>query len=228
MDSFFTKCLVRLDSGTNIDLLRWMSRVNHSLQNEYDDRYYPLKVDCNIFMRILHVSPLSLDLSFRRAHISVAADFVIVGTCTQAVYARGDPLAGMRNQLTMVLGIWHPYKVATDKMWDSLLNVFWAPALHSIAPESLIYRKQPLRRHTVFFTQCRLAYPLFEAKLKDMFVNINRQPAEVRPHIKNLYHAFNFFIPAVHINLTLQCPASLLGLSTLAGTLPHALLVHDL
>jgi hypothetical protein len=55
MDGFVTKGLVRLNSGSNPDLLRWLSRINTRLTTEYDDRYMPMKVDCNIFVRLLHV-----------------------------------------------------------------------------------------------------------------------------------------------------------------------------
>jgi hypothetical protein len=113
------------------------------------------------------------------------------------LYSEDGSLDSLRTQLTMVLGLWHPFKVATDKLWTALLNVFWAPAIHSITPKTKIFRGAPLRRLTVFFTQCRLAYPTFRARLRELYHSPKSVPPEMWNHLQNLYHAFEFFIPVV-------------------------------
>ena len=115
------------------------------------------------------------------------------------VYSVGESLDGLRPQLTMVLGLWHPFKVATDKLWTALLNVFWAPAIHALTPKTKIFRGAPLRRLTVFFTQCRLAYPIFRDCLHEYYHSPSSVPKEMWNHVQNLYHAFEFFIPVVSI-----------------------------
>jgi hypothetical protein len=56
MEGFYPKNLVRLNSGANADLLKWLSRIHNRMSTEYNGKYLPLKVDCNIFNRILKVS----------------------------------------------------------------------------------------------------------------------------------------------------------------------------
>lgn len=124
---------------------------------------------------------------------------------SQAIYSVGGHLDSLRKQLVPVLGIWHPFKVGTEKIWNEYLNIFWAPAIHSISPKALIYKKQTLRQVTAFFTQCRLAYPKFKDRLESMFDALSNPFAssnlkvtkEMVPHLRNLYHVFSFFIPSV-------------------------------
>ena len=56
MEGFYPKNLVRLNSGANADLLKWLSRIHNRMSTEYTQKYLPLKVDCNIFNRILKVT----------------------------------------------------------------------------------------------------------------------------------------------------------------------------
>jgi hypothetical protein len=116
------------------------------------------------------------------------------------VYSSNNVGHSLRGQLAMVLGIWHPYKVANDKLFLAFLHTFWAPAIHAIAKDSKIFRSQSLRRLATFFTQCRLAYPAFKPELDRIVrsrTELERFPAEMRNHLLNLHHAFSFFIPAV-------------------------------
>ena len=121
--------------------------------------------------------------------------------------AKDGVLDSLRKQLIPILGIWHPFKVATEKIWNEYLNIFWAPAIHAITPSAKVMKKQSLRRLTAFFTQCRLAYPKFKDRLQLMFTascsNSSsfdpsyKVPKEMVPHLQNLYYLFTFFIPSV-------------------------------
>lgn len=114
----------------------------------------------------------------------------------------------MRKQLVPVLGTWHPFKVASDKIWSTYLNVFWAPAIHSITPNAKVFRNFTLRKLTVFFTQCRLAFPKFKERLETMFLVLNQDPKktlnprhhvprEMKNHLINFYYIFNYWLPVV-------------------------------
>ena len=133
------------------------------------------------------------------------------------MYATGNVLDSMRKQLIPVLGTWHPFKVATERIWLTYLNIFWAPALHAISPVLKLSKKQSLRKLTTFFTQLRLAFPLFKWRLKNMFLASKdpnnrsisddyRVPPKMVPHLQNLYYLFNFFIPTVKICCFLFLP----------------------
>jgi hypothetical protein len=63
MEGFFPKNLVRLNSGANADLLKWLSRIHNRMTTEYNRKYLPLKVDCNIFNRILKVQDTTIFVS---------------------------------------------------------------------------------------------------------------------------------------------------------------------
>jgi hypothetical protein len=107
----------------------------------------------------------------------------------------------MRENLCLVLGLWHPYKLAMEKLLHRHVHHFWAPAIHSINPNTRIYpKKMQLRKMTSFFNQCRLSYPLFKDKLDAIVKDVSQlhaAPAEFRHHLINLHYAFEFFIPAV-------------------------------
>jgi hypothetical protein len=56
MDGFRTRCLVRLNAGSNDDTFRYLSLLKPRLRaGVYKNRYCPLMVDCNIFDRLLRV-----------------------------------------------------------------------------------------------------------------------------------------------------------------------------
>ena len=57
MDSFYPLRLLKLNIGSNVGVVRWLSRLQHRmLHGEYKDKYVVLKVDCNIYLHVLDVS----------------------------------------------------------------------------------------------------------------------------------------------------------------------------
>jgi hypothetical protein len=112
------------------------------------------------------------------------------------VYYSSNILPHMRTLCCMTLGTWHAYKVANERLYVRYLNTVWAPALHTLSPKTIIRDKPNLTQILTLFTQARLAYPTFKARLATAIEHPTISDEE-RTHLQNLEDLFQFFIPAV-------------------------------
>jgi len=56
MEGYVPKCLVKFNIGSNVGLIRWLSRLqSRMLFGEYKGGYCAVKSDCNIFLRMISV-----------------------------------------------------------------------------------------------------------------------------------------------------------------------------
>jgi hypothetical protein len=117
----------------------------------------------------------------------------------QLIYGPEKIAQDMHNSVTLILGIWHPYKVACERLYQQFLPTVWAPIVHEIDGKSGVLYKPQLVQMVTLFTQARLAYPSFRTKLPDLVKDPHLLPVH-RTHAENLLDMFEYFIPAVRID----------------------------
>ena len=159
-------------SANNCGENKGLARVIQELERVFagtDEFYFPIKCDVNIYWRytkLLYSKQLS-EAKTRR----------------------------MRLQTCLMLGTWHPFKVACETVWKKHANTFLAPAFHALFPNALCFVKPKLVTILVMFTYLRRVYPLVRDLLKTA---ISRA---CEPRWKNnllaLQALFEYFIPVV-------------------------------
>lgn len=115
----------------------------------------------------------------------------------QMMYSPSLEVSAQRQSLVPVLGVWHPMKVAFERIHDVFLPFFWAPAMHALAPRSPIFPKtKKLQKLISFFLQVMHSYPSFQTKL-DNALNRNQLNTNQRNILLNLKDIFEYYIPSV-------------------------------
>jgi hypothetical protein len=95
-----------------------------------------------------------------------------------------------------MLELFHPFKVLLERIWaqPQFLYSFWGPFVHLIYPKSKVFKKPHLKQIEITLLCLRLAYPRIAQKLKN-FISKAEEPYV--SHARNLFIAFEFFIPMV-------------------------------
>jgi hypothetical protein len=83
-----------------------------------------------------------------------------------------------------------------EKIWaqPQLLYSFWGPFMHSIYPKTKVFKKPHLKQIEISLLCLRLAYP----RIADRLYHFIQEASEpYLSHARNLWMAFQFFIPMV-------------------------------
>ena len=100
------------------------------------------------------------------------------------------------DNFALVLGTWHPYKVAVESIFYNMLDTFLGQAFHSVFPNKKITPKPRLSHLEHFFNQLSVAYPTFRRQLLALYANCPRGHP-FKHDIQNLHDLFEFFLPLV-------------------------------
>lgn len=114
----------------------------------------------------------------------------------QFIYNPFNDLDFYRKNFVMILGTWHPYKLAVENTFFKFLPTFLGPAYHALFPESKIMFKPKLSQLEHFFSMLACAYPFFRTQLLAVFAQSNPQQ-RFYSDIQNLHDLFEFFLPLV-------------------------------
>lgn len=136
-------------------------------------------------------------------------------TKLQYVFNPANPLLFYRQNVAVVLGTWHPYKVANENLFYKFLDTFLAPAYHSLFPGHKVKARPRLSHLEDFFGQLSAAYPSFRNRLLQAYANC---PVghPFKSDIQNLHDLFEFFLPLVSfINIIIFSIMLCLNLSIL-------------
>jgi hypothetical protein len=110
--------------------------------------------------------------------------------------------------------MFHPFKILMEKIWaqPQLLYSFWGPFMHSIYPKTKVFKKPHLKQIEISLLCLRLAYPRIADRLQQ-FIQNAQEP--YLSHARNLWMAFQFFIPLVakYFSLAFVCLFNLLSSS---------------
>lgn len=89
-----------------------------------------------------------------------------------------------------------------EKIWaqPQLLYSFWGPFMHSIYPKTKVFKKPHLKQIEISLLCLRLAYPRIADRLQE-FIQNAQEP--YLSHARNLWMAFQFFIPLVAMYFSL-------------------------
>ena len=100
------------------------------------------------------------------------------------------------DNFALVLGSWHPYKVATESIYYQNLDSFLGQAFHALFLNHKVRSKPRLSHLEFFFNQLVVSYPTFRDQLLELYSNC---PAghPFKTDIQNLHDLFEFFLPLV-------------------------------
>lgn len=112
------------------------------------------------------------------------------------VYNRINDLDFYSKNFALVLGTWHPYKLATENLYYKFLGAFLGPAFHALCPDHAIYVKPKLSQLESFFSMLSCAYPYFRPLLLTAYRLANGH-GQFDSDIQNLHDFFEFFLPLV-------------------------------
>jgi len=114
----------------------------------------------------------------------------------QLLYNPANDLAFYRTNFAVVLGTWHPYKVANESLFFAFLPSFLGRAYHAIFPQMKVVGNPQLVHLENFVNILSCAYPTFRPNLIDLV----RRTAPNSPFlsvVQNLYDLFEVFLPIV-------------------------------
>lgn len=114
----------------------------------------------------------------------------------QLVYNTNNPLHFFSQNLALVLGTWHPYKLCSENIYQKFLHTFLGPAFHTLFPTSAIKVKPRLSQLEHFFSLLSRAYPLFRQELMLAVLHMDTQQ-RFYSDLWNLFDIFEFFLPLV-------------------------------
>lgn len=112
------------------------------------------------------------------------------------VYNPLNDLDFYSQNFALILGTWHPYKLATENLYYKFLGTFLGPAFHALCPDYKIYVKPKLSQLENFFSMLSCAYPYFRPLLMMAFRRANGQN-QFDSDLQNLHDFFEFFLPLV-------------------------------
>jgi hypothetical protein len=117
----------------------------------------------------------------------------------QLLYNPQNQLEFFRTNFAVVLGWWHPYKVASESLFFSFLPTFLGRAWHSLYPSQKISSTTDLSLLEDFFGILSCAYPTFRANLLHLSARADANDYYFQD-IQNLRDLFEFFLPIVSIS----------------------------
>ena len=110
------------------------------------------------------------------------------------VSGEGRPFA---KSFSLTLGLWHNYKQASLKVYETFLSLFFIRMYFHLVPQHDFYRKTALINVVHALSLVRLAYPEFKAELDAALKMPDVVGEPFMNVLQNLRDLCTFFIPVV-------------------------------
>lgn len=95
----------------------------------------------------------------------LVVDYNIFIRCLKRFVGLFPAYTWFSKHICLLLGSWHPYKVASECIWRTHLYSIIAPLMHSIFPKITLLRKPRLGQMHHFFSILLLSYPNWKSEL---------------------------------------------------------------
>lgn len=171
---FFPLEMLRFDCQSNWGLCKVLKHLLLLNKHSRHTGYFLVKSDINIYYRYMKM-----------------------------IFGPTDVAPSLRLRMCMILGFWHPFKLAMEKLWSHplLFPTIIAPSCHAIHPNNCVFKSTKLTVIGQTFTVLILAYPHFRNKLTSL--KQNRDQIYGKNHIRNIHFFFEILLPTVNLFLLL-------------------------
>ena len=84
-------------------------------------------------------------------------------------------LVGLRHDLFLVFGLWHPYHYSHIALWHEFRFSFLGPAYFLLFPDHKLMNRPKLTQSATFFMWLRMSYPRFKEKLLAAIATVKKR-----------------------------------------------------
>ena len=103
----------------------------------------------------------------------------------------------LRTSTVWMMGVWHPYKEANLKIWQTFGQHFLAPLFHALFPGGRFYKNAKLAQVLNVLTIVRLSWSSWRPDLEALLKDKRLVSHPIHKHAQNLKDLCDYFIPQV-------------------------------